>query len=263
LSKGDAEGKVVGRRLALTLSGIAALSWASPASAGRARGGALPTDDDTKEGETREERKERKRREREEYRAKAAEMEAKAKALSEGKEVKEAEMGSNLRGDYYYPTARKRYLPRIKLAYDTLEQNGDDIKALIAAQDKVDVAGPMQLYVSALSGGGLSISASFMSSMKAAGSDYEVAYRELAQVLKKKNKKDLAKAVEKAKQSLLAYREAGKPVGLTGDDWGVGEIPDCKAEGGGGVGKMSKCAVGSSFGNANPNLYNRNIKNKE
>jgi len=26
---------------------------------------------------------------------------------------------------------------------------------------------------------------------------------------------------------------------------------------------MSKCAVGSSFGNANPNLYNRNIKNKE
>eukprot|EP00961_Rhodomonas_salina_P207690 2803138-Rhodomonas_salina.1 len=29
-------------------------------------------------------------------------------------------MGSNLRGDYYYPTARKRYLPRVKRAYDEL-----------------------------------------------------------------------------------------------------------------------------------------------
>ncbi len=42
--------------------------------------------------------------------------------------------------------------------------------------------------------------------------------------------------------------QAGKPAGLTNDDWGVGEIPDCRAEEGGGVGKMSKCAVGSSFG---------------
>ena len=38
-----------------------------------------------------------------------------------GKERTEAEMGSNLRGDYYYPTARKRYLPRIRKADEALD----------------------------------------------------------------------------------------------------------------------------------------------
>ena len=81
-----------------------------------------------------------------------------------------------------------------------------------------------------------------------------------AGALRKKNgSADTAKILETLKADLLSYRAAGKPVGLTGDDWGVGEVPDCKKEKGG-VGKMSACAVGSSFGNANPNLYNRNVK---
>lgn len=39
-----------------------------------------------------------------------------------GKEKVEAEMGSNLRGDYYFPTARKRYLPRIRKADEALDE---------------------------------------------------------------------------------------------------------------------------------------------
>ncbi|MGB1600551.1 MAG: hypothetical protein ACPIOQ_47850 [Promethearchaeia archaeon] len=58
------------------------------------------------------------------------------------------------------------------------------------------------------------------------------------------------------------YSAAGKPVGLTGDDWGVGYVPDCtKGRGQSGTGKMSECAVGASFSNNNPNLYTRNVKN--
>ncbi len=41
-----------------------------------------------------------------------------------GKERTEAEMGSNLRGDYYFPTARKRYLPRIRKADEALDEVG-------------------------------------------------------------------------------------------------------------------------------------------
>lgn len=78
--------------------------------------------------------------------------------------------------------------------------------------------------------------------------------------MQKKNcSAETSKILEVLKADLLSYRAAGKPVGLTGDDWGVGDIPDCKKESGG-KGKMSACAVGSSFGNANPNLYNRNVQ---
>lgn len=79
--------------------------------------------------------------------------------------------------------------------------------------------------------------------------------------IKSKKDADTVKVLNGLKETLLSYRAAGKPVGLTGDDWGVGDIPDCKSEAGG-TGKMSACAVGSSFGNANPNLYNRNVKKR-
>lgn len=72
-------------------------------------------------------------------------------------------------------------------------------------------------------------------------------FKSFEKAVKQSDKQTALKELEKMKTSVLAYREAGKPVGLTGADWGVGEIPDCKAEQGG-SGKMSKCATGSSFG---------------
>jgi hypothetical protein len=49
-------------------------------------------------------------------------LQEKDKELTAGKEKVEAEMGSNLRGDYYFPTARKRYLPRIRAADEALNE---------------------------------------------------------------------------------------------------------------------------------------------
>lgn len=185
-----------------------------------------------------------------------------------GKEKVEAEMGSNLRGDYYFPTARKRYLPRIRKADEALDEvianlNGpspDFGKLAIFVKGPGDVASALKLYVSALTGGGLSISSKFMENMRAAAAEYDRAYPLLKAAGERKDATGASEAADALKASLQAYRTAGKPVGLTNDDWGVGEIPDCRNEPGGGAGKMSKCAVGSSFGNANPNLYMRNVK---
>eukprot|EP00639_Heterosigma_akashiwo_P018305 CAMPEP_0206384920 /NCGR_PEP_ID=MMETSP0294-20121207/14907_1 /ASSEMBLY_ACC=CAM_ASM_000327 /TAXON_ID=39354 /ORGANISM="Heterosigma akashiwo, Strain CCMP2393" /LENGTH=212 /DNA_ID=CAMNT_0053835413 /DNA_START=127 /DNA_END=762 /DNA_ORIENTATION=+ len=90
-----------------------------------------------------------------------------------GDEVKEAEIEADLRANYYFPTARKRYLPRVKACADEI----DGVKALIEKQDwaAVDafVAGPaegarlpLQLYVSSLGGQGLSLEAGFLKTMR-------------------------------------------------------------------------------------------------
>lgn len=46
--------------------------------------------------------------------------EAEEKKKLEGKTDAESDIESNLRANYYYPTARKRYLPRIKVTVDSL-----------------------------------------------------------------------------------------------------------------------------------------------
>jgi len=221
--------------------------------------------------ESPEERKERIMKERKEYEERRKQIEEKEKELIAGKEVKEAEMGSNLRGDYYYPTARKRYLPRVKRAYDELVPIRAELAANSADWDKInvyakghgDVSSALKLYVSALGGGGLSISSTFMGDMKTHAEEFDNAYKEFVEGVKGKKVPKALSAAEGMESALLAWREAGKPVGLTNDDWGVGEIPDCKrGVPGAGTGKMSQCATGSSFGNANPNLYNRNIKSE-
>ena len=50
-----------------------------------------------------------------------------------GKEKTEAEMGSNLRGDYYFPTARKRYLPRIRKADEAIDEVNPNTPGRLAA----------------------------------------------------------------------------------------------------------------------------------
>mmetsp|Transcript_12938 Transcript_12938/g.20323 ORF Transcript_12938/g.20323 Transcript_12938/m.20323 type:complete len:252 (+) Transcript_12938:3-758(+) len=237
-----------------------------PASAGKARKAVAVVGEGE---ETAAERRARIVAERKEMEERRKEIEEKEAELMAGKEKVEAEMGSNLRGDYYYPTARKRYLPRVKRAYDELQpllaslQDGTADFAAVAGWIKGsgDVSGPMKLYVSALGGGGLSISSKFMGAMTEATGNYEESLKKLKEAAKKKKTEEALAAAQQCEEFLLAYRQAGKPAGLTGDDWGVGEIPDCSK--GSGTGKMSACAVGSSFSNANPNIYKRNIRASE
>lgn len=85
------------------------------------------------------------------------------KAGSEGPEKRmvarsEGSIDPNLRANYYYPTARKRYLPRIKKASDQISLIPDKIaagdwEAVAGFSTKVadDAVLPMKLYTSSLS----------------------------------------------------------------------------------------------------------------
>ena len=192
-SEGDAAES--SRRHFLQIGAAAALGGmvnVAPASAKKARGGGPPQLlDDDGNPETPEERKARYKAARaatDEAR-KAAEEKAKAYEAENG--VATTEMGSNLRGDYYYPTARKRYLPRVRKAYEELvkvQAKPDDWDTLGKfAKGPGDAASALKLYVSALGGGGLSISGNFMSSMKTAADAYEDKFKTLQQVVEGKS----------------------------------------------------------------------------
>jgi len=169
-----------------------------------------------------------------------------------GEKKDEAEMEANLRANYYYPTARKRYLPRIKLVADGIgdmegavkDGRWGDVKDFVDGV-AADAAGPMKLYASALSGGGLSLQGSFISNLEKYTAGYERELNKMKKSVKKKDTGGSLKALDGLNENLQAYRVTAK---IDTPDGGVGEIP-------------TDLRVGSGFGNNNPALYDRNYKN--
>ena len=108
---------------------------------------------------------------------------------------------------YYYPTAKKRYLPRILKASDALkslpeelataaksittssdgEYSWDRVLELVATVD--DAVLPLQLYQSSLTGQGLSLSNEYATRMKDAALRYERSAKQLTTLfqINKKN----------------------------------------------------------------------------
>lgn len=171
------------------------------------------------------------------------------KAGDEQTSGSEVEIESNLRGQYYFPTARKRYLPRVKLAWDSLpdaEQAARNNKWIELAEiergELRDALLPMRLYTSSLGGQGLSISAKFIDKMNSQADTYERALKTLAYAVKKKEAPVVLETLSVMRTAISKFREAGR---LQGDDFGIGEIP-----------KDSR--VGSGFANNNTALYRRN-----
>ena len=134
----------------------------------------------------------------------------------------------NLRSNYYYPTNKKRYLPRIKKCNDAIPDAAEAIGTgnWDAADEFVnkiadDTILPLKLYTSSLTGGGTNVKVSFTKDMFKAADDFEKAQKELVKAVKKKDQKASSKALEDLSSALSAYRVAGK---LTGPDAG-GDIP--------------------------------------
>lgn len=81
----------------------------------------------------------------------------------------QAEIEANLRANYYFPTARKRYLPRVKRASEDVPvvkaaiANGqwDEAGKFVNGGSLDDCVLPMKLYVSSLAGQGLSLATKF------------------------------------------------------------------------------------------------------
>lgn len=134
----------------------------------------------------------------------------------------------NLRSNYYYPTNKKRYLPRIKKCNDSIPEaasmvgnedwEGAKNFAILVAEDTIL---PMKLYTSSLLGGGTNVKLSFTKDMKSATTDFEKAQQALVKAISKQDREKSSKALEQLSTSLLTYRTAGR---LLGPDGG-GDIP--------------------------------------
>lgn len=140
----------------------------------------------------------------------------------------ESNMEPNLRSNYYYPTNKKRYLPRIKKCNDAIPGaadmigNGDwDGAAEFANKIADDTILPMKLYTSSLLGGGTNVKVAFAKDMNQAASDFEKAQKQLSKAIAKKDQEKSSRALEDLSSALQSYRTAGK---LLGPDGG-GDIP--------------------------------------
>ncbi|KAL3934598.1 MAG: hypothetical protein SGBAC_009718 [Bacillariaceae sp.] len=154
---------------------------------------------------------------------------AKASASSTGSKAKvESSLEPNLRSNYYYPTNKKRYLPRIKKCNDAIpdaatmigqaDWEGAEVFATKIADDTIL---PMKLYTSSLLGGGTNVKVSFAKDMTNAATDFEKAQKALVRAIGKKDQEKSSRALEDLSSALLSYRTAGR---LLGPDGG-GDIP--------------------------------------
>jgi hypothetical protein len=140
----------------------------------------------------------------------------------------ESSFEPNLRSNYYYPTNKKRYLPRIKKCNDAIpgaatmigegDWEGVQDFALKIADDTIL---PMKLYTSSLLGGGTNVKVTFAKDMTSSAKDFEKAQKQLVKAIGKKDQQKSSAALEDLSSALLTYRTAGR---LLGPDGG-GDIP--------------------------------------
>ena len=156
----------------------------------------------------------------------APKKEAREAVVAKVKE--ESNFEPNLRSNYYYPTNKKRYLPRIKKCNDAIPGAAEfigtgDWEAAAEFADKVaeDTILPMKLYTSSLLGGGTNVKVTFAKDMTNAAKDFEKAQKSLSKSIGKKDQQKSSAALEDLSSALLSYRTAGR---LLGPDGG-GDIP--------------------------------------
>mmetsp|Transcript_51159 Transcript_51159/g.59778 ORF Transcript_51159/g.59778 Transcript_51159/m.59778 type:complete len:301 (+) Transcript_51159:93-995(+) len=140
----------------------------------------------------------------------------------------ESAISPNLRANYYYPTNKKRYLPRIKKCNDAIPGAAasigtEDWEAVTDFAIKIadDTILPLKLYTSSLSGGGTNVKVSFIGKMKDDSLKFEKYQVALVKAIKKKDQSASSTALEGMAVALSDYRNIA---GLTGPDGG-GDIP--------------------------------------
>jgi len=134
----------------------------------------------------------------------------------------------NLRSNYYYPTNKKRYLPRIKKCSDAIPLVAEGIgsgdwEAVQGFAEKTadDTILPMKLYTSSLTGGGTNVKVSYTKEMYKSADEFEKNQKLLLKAISKKDQKASSTALEGMATALQNYRTVGN---LLGPDGG-GDIP--------------------------------------
>lgn len=132
---------------------------------------------------------------------------------------------------YYYPTAKKRYLPRIQKVTALISEvpqaiaNGDwaAVEEFAATCDNAVL--PLQLYVSSLDGQGLSMANSYAKAMKNDAKIFESNFKDLQKALKKKDKELALKSVQEMGVAVADYRQAGR---LTDSDGNIPSVEEIR-----------------------------------
>jgi hypothetical protein len=136
-----------------------------------------------------------------------------------------------LRANYYYPTAKKRYLPRIQLVSNEISSItesmlvGDvgvinwDAASKFADTTAENAILPLKLYESSLRGQGLSMSNAYAKSMKADAAVFEQKTRELQRAVRDRSVNAALSALTAMNLALADYRKCGRLM----DD--IAEIP--------------------------------------
>jgi hypothetical protein len=134
----------------------------------------------------------------------------------------------NLRSNYYYPTNKKRYLPRIKKCNDAIPGVAESIGTgdwesvtLFAEKVADDTILPLKLYTSSLSGGGTNVKVTFTKTMSKDADLFEKNQKALLKAVAKKDQAKASTALEGMATALQDYRVVAS---LTGPDGG-GDIP--------------------------------------
>eukprot|EP00562_Extubocellulus_spinifer_P029548 CAMPEP_0178720166 /NCGR_PEP_ID=MMETSP0699-20121125/23561_1 /TAXON_ID=265572 /ORGANISM="Extubocellulus spinifer, Strain CCMP396" /LENGTH=285 /DNA_ID=CAMNT_0020370547 /DNA_START=2248 /DNA_END=3105 /DNA_ORIENTATION=- len=154
-----------------------------------------------------------------------AKKEEAARAAASAKPKAESTIEPNLRSNYYYPTNKKRYLPRcsdaIPVAAASIGDGDWESVSEFATKIADDTVLPMKLYTSSLTGGGTNVKVAFAKDMMNDANNFEKAQKQLVKAIGKKDQSACSKALENMSEALLAYRTTGK---LLGPDGG-GDIP--------------------------------------
>ncbi|GMH52506.1 hypothetical protein TL16_g01244 [Triparma laevis f. inornata] len=118
----------------------------------------------------------------------------------------------NLRANYYYPTARKRYLPRIKKASDQISTIPDLIASSSWSEVKdfsVKVADdtvlPMKLYTSSLAGQGLNLKSQTITVMTKSAEDFDKYNKQLSKAADKKDVEKSVVALQKVRSEATSW----------------------------------------------------------
>jgi len=134
----------------------------------------------------------------------------------------------SLRANYYYPTNKKRYLPRIKKCNDAIPDaansigKGDWNAVEYFAEEIADnTILPLKLYTSSLSGGGTNVKVSYTKTMAKDADIFEKSQKLLLKAIGKKDTSLASTALEGMASSLQDYRTVAS---ITGPDGG-GDIP--------------------------------------
>ena len=144
----------------------------------------------------------------------------------------QVEIDPSLRASYYYPAAKKRYLPRIQKVSTEIGACTDAL--LIEDWDRVQEFAktaenailPLQLYASSLDGQGLSMASGFAKQMRDDALEYEKAYKSFDKALKRRDSPSALQAVSDMGVLVADYRNAGR---LKDDDGNIPSIDEMKS----------------------------------